>query len=72
MYANIINKISYHNFRGIFHKSNARKRIGDTIKVLVFTVQTVANDVSANNLVLAHLHHTFDGRLWLGLKHGCR
>lgn len=65
-------KLTYHYFGGVLHKPNAWEREGDGVEVLGFAVQTVADNVTADDLVLAHLHHTLYGCLWLGLEDGRR
>lgn len=63
---------SYHNFGGVLAEPNAGERIGDRIEIDVLSVETVAHHVTADDFVLAHLHHALYGRFWFGLENGRR
>lgn len=65
-------KISYQDFWSIFHEPNAGEWIGDAVEIWGLAVQTVADDVAADDFVLSHLHHALYGRLGFGLEDGRR
>lgn len=62
-------KAIYHDFGRVLHEPNAGERIGDVVEILGLAVYTVAHDIAADDLVLAHLHYALRGRLGLSLEY---
>lgn len=65
---NLTTKGLYQDFGGIFHEPNAGEWIGDAVEIHRLAIQTVADNVAADDFVLSHLHHSLYGWFGFGLE----